>query len=142
MKVNIETSKELEALHEMFIKVEDALPADLENSIFYSRIKNSMTRELLKFMREQTGLRADLMRLKDKIGEVMSEAQIHRELDAMMKYNEQDNNVGVIYHIESTRIDYGVPVIVIIKREVLHVKKFVFRFKKEDMSANIGGVGR
>jgi hypothetical protein len=138
MKVNIETSKELETLHEMFIKVEDPLPADLENSIFYSRIKNTMTRELLGFMREQTELKADLLRLKDKIGDVMSESQIRKELEKMMKYNEQNNNVGVIFHIESTRLDYGVPVIVMIKREVLHVKKFVFRFKKEDMSAKVG----
>jgi hypothetical protein len=138
MKVNIETSKELETLHEMFIKVEDPLPADLENSIFYSRIKNTMTRELLGFMREQTELKADLLRLKDKIGDVMSESQIRKELEKMMKYNEQNNNVGVIFHIESTRLDYGVPVIIMIKREVLHVKKFVFRFKKEDMSAKVG----
>lgn len=138
MKVNIEESRELEALHEMFIKVEDPLPADLENSIFYSRIKSTMTRELLSFMREQTELKADLMRLKDKIGDVMSERDIRKELETMMKYNEEDNNVGVIYHIESTRVDYGVPVIVMIKRDTLHVKKFVFRFKKEDMSAKVG----
>jgi hypothetical protein len=138
MKFNIETSKELEILHEMFIRVEDPLPADLENSIFYSRIKNTMTRELLSFMREQTELKADLLRFKDKIGDVMSESQIRKELETMMKYNEQDNNVGVIFHIESTRLDYGVPVIVMIKRDVLHVKKFVFRFKKEDMSAKVG----
>lgn len=138
MRVKVEVSKELETLHELFIKVEDSLPADLENSIFYSRIKNTMTKELMSFMREQAALRADLMRLKDKIGEIMSEDQIRRELEPLMKYNEEDNNVGVIYHIESTRLDYGVPVIVIIKRDVLYVKKFVFRFKKEDMSAKVG----
>ena len=46
------------------------------------------------------------------------------------KYNMQVNNIGLDYHIEVTRIDFGVPVFVIIKRDFIYMKKFVFRFKK------------
>jgi len=139
MTFKIDKSKDQETLHEMFIKVEDARPSTLENSIFYSRIKNTMTRDLMRFTREQVDLRGDLFKLRDKIGEMMSERDIRNTLDVLMKkYNETDNNVGLIYHIESTRVDYGVPVMVMIKRDVIYVKKFVFRFKKSDMSAKVG----
>lgn len=134
-RLNVDMTPDLETLNEMFIKVEAALPAKLENSIFYSRIKNVMAQEIMKFLREQTELKSDLMRLKDDIGDAKSEKDIRREFDKLMKkYNSADNNVGLIYHIEATRVDYGVPVMVMIKREVLHVKKFVFRYKKTDMS--------
>jgi len=139
MRVKLDESKKQETLHEMFIKVESAHASTLENSIFYSRIKNTMMHDLMSFMREQIDLRDDLMKLRSKIGDAMSERDIRRELDKLMKkYNEADNNVGLIYHIESTRVDYGVPVMVMIKRNIIYVKKFVFRFKKTDVFAKVG----
>ena len=139
MRFNEIPSKKADMLHEMFIKVEDAHPSKLENSIFYSRIKNTMAHDLMTFMKEQIDLRDELMELKDDIGEPKSERDIRLILDKLMKkYNGADNNVGIVYHIESTRVDYGVPVIVMIKRNVIFVKKFVFRFKKTDMSAKVG----
>ena len=45
--------------------------------------------------------------------------------------------VGIDYHIEVTRLDFGVPVFVLIKRDSIYLKKFVFRFKK-DISTGLG----
>jgi len=139
--MKIDRSEKMELLHELFIKVENSLPASLENSIFYSRLKATMTQEILKFLKEQIDLKNDLLNLKNDIGEVKSEFEIRNILDSLSKkYNLEDNNVAIIYHIESTRFDYGVPVIVIIKRDIVFVKKFVFRFKKETVSSKVGDI--
>ena len=56
------------------------------------------------------------------------------------KYNDKNNNIGLDYHIEATRIDYGVPVFVIIKRTDISMKKFVFRFRKTDVATGMDGL--
>ena len=67
-------------------------------------------------------------------------------LDALkIKYNNQDNNIAIDYHIEVTRFDYGVAVWVVIKRAEIHMKKFIFRFRKTEATmglndVNIGGI--
>ena len=68
----------------------------------------------------------------------MTEKQIREYLDGLkLKYNGMVNNVGIDYHIEVTRLDFGVPVFVLIKRDSIYLKKFVFRFKK-DISTGLG----
>ena len=68
----------------------------------------------------------------------MTEKQIREYLDGLKeKYNGMVNNVGIDYHIEVTRLDFGVPVFVLIKRDSIYLKKFVFRFKK-DISTGLG----
>ena len=56
------------------------------------------------------------------------------------KYNQNDK-IGLDYHIEMTRYDYGICLFVIIKRDDVYAKKFVFRYKRKDKSAtNIDGL--
>jgi hypothetical protein len=139
--MKIDKSENLEMLNELFIKVENSLPSSLENSVFYARLKNSLSQEIMKFSKEQIELKNDLMSLKDMVGDTLPEYKIREKLDSLMaKYNRDghDDNVAMIYHMESTRIDYGVPVIIIVKRDIVYVKKFVFRFRKESSGAKVG----
>ena len=49
------------------------------------------------------------------------------------------NNIGLDYHLEVTRIDFGCSVFVVIKRDFIYMKKFVFRFKK-DLTTGLEGL--
>ena len=40
------------------------------------------------------------------------------------------HNIGIEYHIEVTRYDYGVPVFVVIKRDIIYIKKICFQIQK------------
>jgi len=132
-----EESKEIRQLNEMFVKVYDSLPTNIENSIFYPKLKQLLHMEIMKFTKEQVELKQDLNLLRMNIGEILSETEIREYLDSLKaKYNLEDNNVGLDYHIEVTRYDYGVPIFVVIKRDIIHFKKFVFRFRKA--SPNMG----
>ena len=87
-------------------------------------------------------LKDDLNMLRMNVGEQLSEEEIREYLDNLKTtYNSKDNNVALDYHIEVTRFDYGVPVWVTIKRGSIHMKKFVFRFRKSTQSTMnvIGG---
>ena len=76
------------------------------------------------------------------VGKVMSENEIREYLDSLKeKYNSHYEDIGIDYHIEVTRYDYGVPVFCIIKRNQIYTKKFVFRFRKGNMASNIDGFG-
>jgi hypothetical protein len=131
-------SKQVIALNELFVDVRQGLPTNVENSVYYPKIKHLLFGEINSFCKEQVELKQDLNVLRMMVGEEMTESQIRDYLDGLMlKYNNEVNNVGIIYHIEQTRLDYGVPVVVIIKRDSIYVKKFVFRFKKE-LSRGIG----
>jgi hypothetical protein len=137
----IEESKELKALNELFIKVEKHLPSNIENSIFYAKLKKALHQEIFTFTKEQVDLRDNLNFLRLLIGEPMSEKDIRFYLDGLKEqYNTVDNNVALDYHIEATRVDFGVPVFVVIRRDVAYMKKFVFRFKKSDFSTGIQGL--
>jgi len=136
-----EESKEIKALNEMFVKVFDSLPTSIENSIFYPRLKTLLHMEIRRFTKEQIELRQDLDLLRMNIGEALSEKEIREYLDSLKtKFNSTDNNVGLDYHIEVTRYDYGVPVFVIIKRDVIYMKKFIFRFRKTSTTMSLDDV--
>lgn len=137
-----EESNELKKLNEMFVRVYDSLPSKIENSIFYPKLKQALHQEILRFFMRSSDqgvkdLKDDLNLLRMNVGEKFSETEIREYLDELKdRYNSEDNNTGLDYHIEVTRIDYGVPVFVIIKRDVIYMKKFVFRFRKS--SATMG----
>lgn len=128
----------MQHLNEMFVDVKDSLPTDIENSIYYPKIKHLLFTEIIEFCKEKVELKDDLMVLRNMVGEKVSEQQIRNYLDGLKKkYNNLINNIGLEYSIEVTRVDYGVPVFVIIKRDFIYAKKFVFRFKK-DISVGLG----
>lgn len=134
-----EESNEIKKLNEMFVDVSGALPTNIENSIYYPKIKHLLFPEIVSFCKEKTELKADLNILRDLVGEPMSEPEIRQYLDTLkVKYNGEINNIGIDYHIEQTKFDYGVAVFVIIKRDTIYSKKFVFRFKKKDPTASVG----
>jgi hypothetical protein len=139
----IEDSRELKQLNEMFVKVEESLPEKIENSIYYPKLKNLIHGEIIRFCREKTELRDDLNFFRMNIGEFISDKEIREYLDSLkLKYNTENNDIGIDYHLEVTRIDYGVPVFVVIKRDVIYMKKFVFRFRKSSVSAGLTDVNQ
>jgi hypothetical protein len=142
MKVVIDDSGLSLQLNEMFVKVEPSLPANIENSVFYPRLQHALRKEMISFFKEQIELRDDMLRLLPSIGEPLPEYKIREMFDTLTKkHNSKDNNNGVAYHIEVTRVDYGVPVFTIIKRgDTILVKKFVFRFRKKSISGGLDDV--
>ncbi len=137
----LEESREIAELNEMFVRVERSLPSNIENSVFYPKLKQLLFTEITRFTKERAELKADLNFLRMNVGELLGEAEIRDYLDTLKrKYNDKDNDVGIDYHIEATRFDYGVPVFVVIKREVIYMKKFAFRFRKPDTSSSIQGL--
>jgi hypothetical protein len=139
--VLLEESRDIKILNELFIKVEKHLPSSIENSIYYAKLKKALHPEIFTFTKEKLDLRDNLNFLRLLIGEPMSEKDIRYYLDSLKKqYNTVDNNVAIDYHIEATRVDFGVPVFVVIRRDVAYMKKFVFRFKKSDFSTGIEGM--
>lgn len=134
-------SRELKTLNEIFIKSLDTLPSDIENSMMYPKIRNLLHPEINRFTREHREVREDLHILRMNVGETISEEEIREYLDGMkQKYNMEHHNIGLDYHIEATRFDYGVPVFLVIKRDIIYMKKFVFRFRKASPSVNIAGL--
>ena len=146
-----EQSSDMKKLNEMFIDVGDSLPTKIENSIFYPKLKQLLHQEILRFFMKSSEsthkeLKDDLNLLRLNVGEKLSEVEIREYLDALKEtYNSENNNVAIDYHIEVTRFDYGVPVWVVIKRSNIHMKKFVFRFRKAKITmglddVSIGGI--
>ncbi len=132
--------KTFSQLNEIMINVGDSLNPNIENSIYYPKIKHLLFGEINNFCKERIELRQDLHILRQMIGDVMTEQEIRSYLDNLMdKYNGIEDNIGILYHIEVTRLDYGVPVVIIIKRDEIYAKKFVFRFRK-DLKAGIGSL--
>lgn len=133
-------SPNLQRLNEMFIDVRESLPTEVENSIYYPKLRHLLFSEINEYCKEKTELKKDLNIFRELVGEYVNETQIREYLDGLKtKYNMQVNNIGLDYHIEVTRIDYGVAVFVIIKRDFVYMKKFVFRFKK-DISTGLEGL--
>ncbi len=144
--INEDLSPELKKMNEMFVSVQNSLSPRVTNSVYYNRLKYLMFGEIVKFCKEKIELRNDLLNIRSYIGEFMSEADINRYFtDLKMKYNGSVHNVGLEYHIETTRIDYGVCVFVIIKRDNIYVKKFIYRFRKDPQigieSGNLSPIG-
>ena len=126
-----ETNSQLATINEMFIASLPSLPTDVENSIYYARIKQLLHPEIYNFCKEQLELKEDLNFLRMSVGEVMTEQEIRDYLDSLKDKYKDNDKIGIEYHIEVTRIDYGVPVFCIIRRgNGIFMKKFVFRFRK------------
>jgi len=141
MVVMLEESREIKELNEMFVKVENSLPEKIENSIYYPKLKVLLHPEIVRFTREKIELRDDLNFFRMNIGEQLSDTEIREYLDSLkLKYNFEDNDIGIDYHIEATRFDYGVAVFVVIKRDKIYMKKFIFRFKKGNISDGLKDV--
>ena len=142
MKVIIsETTPQLISLNEMQVHVGDHLPNNIEQSIYYAKLKQLLHAEIFSFCKEQLELKQDLNMLRMSVGTPMPEREIREYLDGLKeKYNEHYDNIGIDYHIEQTRVDYGVPVFVIIKRGEIYSKKFVFRFKKSSANESLEGL--
>ena len=139
----ISENSQIRQLNEMVLQVKDSLPKDIETSIYYPKLRNLLHSEIFNFCKEQLELKADLNFLRMSVGQVLSESEIREYLDGLMaKYNNDSNsNVCLSYHIEVTRIDFGVPVFVVIKRgNNILMKKFVFRFRKTDLEQGLFGL--
>lgn len=136
-------SPELQQIQEMIVNVHDSLPTEIENSIYYPKLKQLLNIEIIRFCKEQVELKEDLNILRRLIGEPLSESEIREYVDQLKaKYNNINTNVGLDYHIEATRIDLSCVIFVIIKRQDINLKKFVFRFKKKDgIGKFIDGLG-
>ena len=130
-------NNEIRVLNEMIVNVKEHLPSTIENSVYYPKLRQLLFMEIAHFCKEKVELKQDLFVLKDMVGQQLDEGTIRNYLDKLKeKYNSIDNDIGIDYHIESTRIDFGVPVFVIIKRNQINMKKFVFRFRRD---TGIGG---
>ena len=133
---------QLTTLNEMMVQVQDSLPTDVEQSIYYAKLKQLLHPEIFNFCKEQIELKQDLNLFRMSVGKPMVEKEIREYIDNLkQKYNEHYENVGLDYHIEITRYDYGVPVFCIIKRNnKIYMKKFVFRFRKINQKEGIGNL--
>lgn len=140
MKI-LEENSQIVQLNEIFVNVLPSLPQDIESSIYYAKLKNLLHPEIINFCKEQLELKSDLQFLRMNVGEALSETEIREYLDTLkQKYNSIEHNVGLDYHIEATRVDYGVAVFCVIKRDEIYMKKFVFRFRKKNQDGFLGGL--
>lgn len=134
-----EENSQITQLNEVFVNVLPSLPTDIEGSIYYAKLKNLLHAEIMNFCKEQLELKSDLQFFRMNVGEALTEKEIREYLDTLKeKYNSKEQNVGIDYHIEATRIDFGVAVFCVIKRENIYMKKFVFRFRKVNNEGSIG----
>ena len=134
---------QIASLNEMFMTAQESLPKNIESSIYYPKLKTLLHPEILSFCKEQIELKADLNFLRMEVGNTLSESEIREYLDSLkLKYNDKDDsNICLDYHIEVTRVDYGVPVFVVIKRgNNIIMKKFCFRFRKKSVSDSLSGL--
>ena len=128
-------------LNEFFIDAKPSLSTNVTNSVYYNKLKHLLHSEIVYFCKEKTELKNDLNMLRMMVGEKLTEESIREYLNGLKEKYNSDTNIGIEYHIESTRIDYGVPTFVIIRRgENVSMKKFVFRFKKTSMIDSLDGV--
>ncbi len=130
------------SLNELFMNVDASLPTRVENSTYYARLKHMLHLDIRAFTKDKVELRSDLNILRMQVGESLEEGEIRYFLDDLkQKYNNSDNNIAIEYHIEATKIDFGVPVFVVIKRDEVYIKKFTFRFKKRSgVATTIDGI--
>ena len=131
-------TEELKEINEAIIRAADSLDPSITNSIYYPRLKQLMFKEIVDFCKEKLELKEDLLELQNFIGLKLSEQEIREYLDELkIKYNMVEN-IGLDYHIEATRVDYGVCVFVTIRRNDIFMKKFVFRFRKASTDTIFG----
>lgn len=136
-----EENQQLRTLSEMVISTLPSLPTDVENSIYYARIKQLLHPEIMNYCKEQLELKEDLNFLRMSVGEAMTETEIREYLNGLKDKYTSNEHVGIEYHIEVTRVDYGVPVFCTIQRgNRIFIKKFVFRFRKANQGDGIDGL--
>jgi hypothetical protein len=136
-----EESPNITSLNEMLFRVHDSLPTKIENSIFYPKLKHLLHGEIIRFCREYTDLRQDLNILRMNVGQALPEAEVREYLNSLKtKYNGEIDDIGIDYHIEFTKIDYSAAVFVIIKRGIVQMKKFVFRFRKSAVQQSMDNI--
>ena len=134
-------NSQITQLNEMMVQVKDSLPTEIEQSVYYAKLKQLLHPEIYNFCKEKIELKQDLNFLRMKVGEKMTEKEIREYLDSLkLKYNGAVDDIGIDYAIEVTRVDYGVPVFVVIKRNEISMKKFVFRFRKINQEKGIGNL--
>lgn len=141
MKIlNEQENPQLQVLHEMQVNIQDSLPQQVELSIYHAKLKHLLHSEIINFCKEKTEMKQDLNFFRMSVGTEMTEREIREYLDGLKEKYSHYENLGLEYHIEVTRYDYGVPVICIIKRNDISVKKFVFRFRKKSVSDTLDGI--
>lgn len=134
-------NSQITQLNEMMVRVNDSLPTEIEQSVYYAKLKQLLHPEIYNFCKEKIELKQDLNFLRMNVGEKMTEKEIREYLDSLkLKYNGEVDDIGIDYAIEVTRVDYGVPVFVVIKRNEISMKKFVFRFRKINQENGIGNL--
>lgn len=137
----LDESTDIEKLNETIVKIIPSVSEKILNSSYYPRIKVLELPEIIRFCKEQTSLKNDLLAILTYVGEQMSEEDIRNIFDSMKRKYNQNDKIGLDYHIEMTRYDYGICLFVIIKRDDVYAKKFVFRYKRKDKSeTNIDGL--
>jgi hypothetical protein len=134
-----ESSDDIKKLNEMYVTLVPSLSPGVTNSIYYNKLKYLMFNDIVQYCKEKLELKSDLLNLRSYIGDYLSEDDIEKYLDSLKKkYNGSADplyqNIGIEYHIETTRIDYGVAVFCVIKRDDIYMKKFVFRFRKTPLA--------
>lgn len=134
-----EESPEIRKLNEMFVTLVPSLSPRVTNSIYYNKLKYLMFNDIVQYCKEKLELKSDLLNLRGYIGDYLAEDDIESYLDGLKaKYNGSSDpltqNIGIEYHLETTRIDYGVVVFCVIKRDDIYLKKFVFRFRKTPLA--------
>lgn len=142
MKIfNEQEHPQLQTLNEMVVNVHGSLDKDIELSIYYNKLKHLLHGEILNFCKEQFEMRDDLNIFRMSVGTVMEESEIREYLNSLKEKYSHYDNIGLEYHIEVTRYDFGVPVICIIKRGTqIHMKKFVYRFRKKSATTSLDGL--
>lgn len=129
--INEELSAPIRDTNEAIISVQPSLGIRETNTLYYPKLKYLMFNEITRFCKEKIDVRNDLLTLRTYIGEFLSEEEIQNILDGLKQKYSEVQDIGIEYHIEATRHDYGVCVFVIIKRgDIVYCKKFIYRFRK------------
>ena len=85
-----EENQQLKTINEMIISTLPSLPNDVENSIYYARIKQLLHPEIMNFCKEQLELKQDLNMLRMSVGEPMTESEIKDYLNGLKeKYKDE-----------------------------------------------------
>jgi hypothetical protein len=133
--------KALIALDEMFVRVQDGLTDVTQHSIYYNKLRSLLHADIRMFCLEKRELNQDLETLRLNIGNVVSENELLTYSNELMdKYNNKNDNIGLIFHLEATRVDFALICVAIIKRDDIYTKKFTFRYRKPSINDGVYGL--
>lgn len=92
--INENETSQIQSLNEMFVNVSENLPKDIEQSIYYTKLKTLLHAEIFNFCKEQLELKQDLNLFRMSVGKTMTESEIREYLDGLKeKYNSHYDNV-------------------------------------------------